>query len=149
MILLNDQMNKISRNNIKPIFKLISTANRESVVLYKIFSDVNNENAWKMRKLLIGSIYNLKRTVLKIIAKTGGPSNKLNLMEFIDELKRKFPSMAISQELIDSIPFIKKLLIGGDPNIITNHETTILVSKIPIIARLAFDLFFLKFDRLL
>ena len=144
MILLNDQMNKISRNNIKPIFKLISTANRESVVLYKIFSDVNNENAWKMRKLLVGSIYNLKRTVLKIIAKTGGPTNKLNLVEFVEELNRKFPSMTISQELTDSIPFIKKLLIGGEPDTITNSEISILVSKIPSIAVLAFDLFFLK-----
>ncbi|WP_034729592.1 hypothetical protein [Bacteriovorax sp. BSW11_IV] len=143
MLLLRDEAGQISRDNITPLFKLLSSVNKEAIIIYQVFSDMSDKKKradfWKNRELLIQAIERFSAETLKIIEIGHKVPKKINLKQFILDLQSKLSGKNVDEKVIDSLLFIKKLFLGGTKEEITSLELIDLVSKAPGILIAAFD----------
>ncbi len=149
MILLKDEADQISKGNISPLFDLLIEVNRDAILITDILMEMaNKENAgrfWEQRERFNTTVTHFAETTLKIISKrTGG--QQLNLKTFILDAAQKIGSEDIDADTIDSVLFLKKILVAGDREIITSQEIESLIKNLPVILNLSFDLFFVSAD---
>ncbi|MFA6238625.1 MAG: hypothetical protein WC635_14925 [Bacteriovorax sp.] len=148
MVLLRDDPNKISRFNIRPFFNFLVKLNKEAVqvnqILDEIEADKTNDNFWALREKLNTTITRFSLETIKIIEKSFGPDQYLNLKEFILEVGNKIESTEITPETVDSLLFIKKILAGGKKEYLSSQELKSIVSKLPKLLISAFDLYYVK-----
>jgi hypothetical protein len=148
MLLLKDEASKISRNNISPLFQLLIKVNQEAIVITSILkemdSDTSEANFWFLREKFKESVTRFSNGVLEITKGSKGSGQKLNIQDFISEASKKIGSKEINPETINSLLFLKSILVGGPKEIITSDELMMLINKLPKILTLSFDLYFAK-----
>lgn len=148
MLLLKDEATKISRNNISPLFDLLVKVNQEAIIITQVLKEMNDEknqgHFWDLRSKFNASVVRFSEGTISIIEKSPGIQQKLNIKNFIIDLGSKLGSKEINPETIDSLIFLKQILVGGEKEIITTDELKLLISKLPKILTLSFDLYYVK-----
>lgn len=144
MILLHDERDRMSTGNVGPIFELLQRSNIEAVTITKILSDLTQESYWLKRQDFQDSIRRMQSTTLEIISKRRGEQTEINLREFLEELSRRIPNFEMDNETIQSILLMKMAFVGGDEEILTSEELSILVQKLPDLVMAGLDLYFVS-----
>lgn len=148
MILLKDEADRISHNNISPLFELLIQVNQEAVVLTNILKsmdeDKNQQKFWELRKKFNESTARFATGAVGIIEKSPGLAQKLNIRDFIIDMSKKIGDGQIDNETIDSFIFFKKLLVGGEEEVVTTDELKTIIGKLPKILGLVFDVYYVK-----
>lgn len=149
MVLLRDDPNKISRFNIAPFFDFLIKLNREAVQVNQILEEIEaesttNERFWMLREKLNTTVTRFSYETIRIIEKSFGPDQHLNLKNFILEVGNKIESTQITPETVDSLLFIKKIFAGGKKEYLSSLELRTIVAKLPKLLISAFDLYFVK-----
>lgn len=142
MLLLNDNRDQISQDNIGPLFKLMIEANKSAIIITKTLKEIDNTNYWDSRVILEKSFEDLAGSILGIIESRNTRDLGLNLKEFLLDMKDRFESFSLTEEMINNGLFVKKLFLGGDKEILTSAETRQLLVKAPKLIMLGIDFFF-------
>ena len=148
MILLKDEADRISHSKISPLFELLVKVNQEAVILtniIKAMDDTSNQaKFWEFRILFSESIKRFSSSAVAVIDKSPGLGQKLNMREFILDMSKKIGDHQIDNESIDNFIFLKKVMVGGDEEIITTNELKNLIGRLPNILDLMFDVYYAK-----
>jgi hypothetical protein len=148
MILLKDESDRISHQNISPLFELLIKANQEAVILTNIIKSMddpkNQKNFWELRKQFNESTTRFADATVGVIEKAPGFGQKLNIRQFILDMSKKIGDHEIEESDINSFIFIKKMIIGGDQEVITTNELKDIISKMPKMLGLIFDVYYVK-----
>ncbi|MBT7608277.1 MAG: hypothetical protein HN576_00880 [Bacteriovoracaceae bacterium] len=147
MILLNDHRSSISTDNIKPLFLIMQKINIHAVNIYKLMNKINHSNYLTYRDEIINEFSNLMGVILQIVDNNNNNnemSAKLNILNFIANIKEKFPSYNIDLKTAESLLFLKKLFLGGNKTYINSNEVIQLLSKASKGFQIGLDLFFLN-----
>ncbi|QDK42408.1 hypothetical protein DOM21_13325 [Bacteriovorax stolpii] len=148
MLLLKDEADRISHTNISPLFELLVQVNQEAVVLTNIIKtmdeDKNQLKFWELRQRFKESTERFAAAAVGVIDKSPGMAKKLNMREFILDMSKKIGDGQIDNESIDSFIFLKKVIVGGDEEVITTDELKDLITKLPRIMGLIFDVYYCK-----
>lgn len=150
MILLKDEANKISNENITPLVGLLVQLNKEAVIISNIIKHMDslpvNDDFWVVRKQFNESVNRFAKAAYEVTVINNKEDTEINLAEFIKDLGTKFKIDSISEENVDSLIFLKKVLVGGDKEIITTKELRDVFTKLPILVNQIFDLYYVKRD---
>ncbi len=147
MILLKDEASKISKDNITPLFELLISANREAIIITNVLKDIakeeNQSRFFELRKLFKEALERFSLSTIKIMESRGVEVNdqRLNLKKFIQEAALKLGNKDIDEETIDSLLFLKQIVVSGEKEIITSTELQSLVTKFPKLLTLTFDIY--------
>lgn len=148
MILLKDEAQKISKGNITPFFELLITANREAIIITQSIQDMgkaeNLKRFFEIREVFRNSLIRFSETTVKIMLSKNGKDQSLNIKDFIVDVTKKLGNKTIDQETINTLIFIKQILVSGDREIITTKELEKLIAKIPNFVTIFFDLYYSK-----
>lgn len=148
MLLLRDEATRISRTNISPLFELLVKVNQEAIIITQVLKEMNDEanqgHFWELRSKFSASVTRFSEGTIKIIEKSPGLQQRLNIKDFIIEAAQKLGSKEINPDTIDSLIFLKRILAGGEKEIITTDELSLIISKLPKILTLSFDLYYVK-----
>ena len=149
MILLKDEADRITNTKISPLFELLINVNKEAVIITNIIKTLDNQKNqhyfWDMKKQFAESIERFSKITIEIIDSNAGASNQiLNINNFILDIGNKIGNGKIEQKNIDAFIFIKKALIGGDEHTITSNELKRIITKLPSILNLVFDIYYVK-----
>ncbi|MDD0852092.1 hypothetical protein HBN50_03245 [Halobacteriovorax sp. GB3] len=150
MLMLRDEANQISKENISPLFKLLSNVNREAVIILKTFEDMQKKELrldfWKNREKLAGAVKRFSDETLKLIELGHKTPKTIDLNAFIFKLQNDLAGKPINEKTIDSLLFIKKLFLGGSRRFITSSQLVDLVYKAPTLLMSAFDMILISKD---
>lgn len=148
MLLLKDEADRISRTNISPLFDLLVKVNQEAIIITQVLKEIDDEknqgHFWELRSKFTASVTRFSEFTVKIIEKSPGLQQKLNIKKFLIEASQKLGNKEINPDTIDSLIFLKRLLAAGDKEVITSSELSAIISKLPKILTLSFDLYFVK-----
>ncbi|MCO4794744.1 MAG: hypothetical protein KC493_13580 [Bacteriovoracaceae bacterium] len=144
MLLLNDNQDQISSGNIGPLFKLMIQANRSAIIISKTLRDINADNYWDSRVILEKSFNSLANEILEIVTQRDTRDLKINIRDFLTDLKERFQDMTISEQMIDNGLFLKKLFLGGDKETLNTAEVRQLLVKAPKLIMLGIDFFYVE-----
>lgn len=148
MLLLRDEADRISRTNISPLFELLVQVNQEAIEITSVLKEMDDEKNqgrfWELRERFNNSVVRFTNFTLKLIEKSPDIQQKLNIKTFILDASKKLGSKEIDAETIDSMIFLKRILVAGDKEIITSDELAALIKKLPTILSLSFDLYYVK-----
>jgi hypothetical protein len=148
MLLLKDEADRISRNNISPLFDLLVKVNQEAIIITQVIKEMGDEKNqgrfWELREQFTAAVTRFSEFTVKIIEKSPGLQQKLNIKDFLIEASKKLGDKEINHDTIDCLIFLKRVLVAGDKEVITSSELSTMVSKLPKILTLSFDLYFVK-----
>ena len=143
MLLLNDNRDQISQDNISPLFRLMTQANRSAIIITKTLKEIDHSNYWDSRVILTKSFEDLAESILGIIKIRDTRDLSVNLRSFLSNISDRFGSSALSDNMITNGFFMKKLFLGGEKEILTSKETRQLLVKAPKLIMAAIDLYFI------
>ncbi|MGZ3808961.1 MAG: hypothetical protein ACXVCE_12820, partial [Bacteriovorax sp.] len=148
MLLLRDEADRISRNNISPLFDLLVHVNQEAIIITETLREMNDDknqiHFWELRSKFNASITRFTDFTLEIVKKSPGLQQKLNIKNFILDAGKKLGSKEIDPDTIDSLIFLKRVLVAGDREVITSDELKMIIENLPKIMTLSFDLYYVK-----
>lgn len=148
MILLKDEADRISHSSISPLFEILVHVNQEAVVITDIMKQMDNPNNqkdfWALREKFNQSTERFANAAVTLIEKSPGVPKQLNMRDFIIDMNAKIDDSEMNTETINSFIFTKKVLIGGDSEIITTTELKDLIAKLPKILSVVFDIYYSK-----
>lgn len=142
MILLHDERDRMSTNNVGPLFELLRNSNREAVIITGLLKNLNRENYWDKRQHLKLSFDRLRSITQEVINNRSNGSTQLNLREFLRDLETRIDSFKIDDNTIDSLIVMKKALAGGQENILTSNQLSEIINKFPDLIMIGLDLNF-------
>jgi hypothetical protein len=146
MMILNDQRDRLSTDNIRPLMNLLVRSNKEAVVITQTFKELDNKNLsfWQARRVIQESFARLKDVVLTTMQgreSFWGDGASLDMREFINKICDQFEAFDLEGDTIEMSLAAKKLLVGGDSDIITFEELKRFIEKSDRIFTLAFDFY--------
>lgn len=148
MLLLRDEADRISKNNISPLFGLLVSVNQEAIIITQVLKEMDDEKNqgrfWELRDQLTAAVTRFSAYTVKIIQNSPGLEQKLNIKDFITEANKKLGKKEMNPETLDSLIFLKRVLAAGDKAVITTSELSTIVAKLPKILSLSFDFYFVK-----
>lgn len=144
MILLHDENDRISTDNVSSLFELLISSNREAVNITKILSEIEKSNFDDKRIQFEASLKRMQQTTLSIINDRNGPPKELNLLTFLHDVRNRLQGIEITDEIIESLLIAKRVFVGGHPEILTSAEIRELINKFPKMVLIGLDLFFVN-----
>jgi hypothetical protein len=148
MILLKDEADRISHSSISPLFEILVEVNQEAVILSNIIKRMdepkNQKDFWLLREQFNLATARFAKSAVGVIEKSPGIPQKLNMRAFIIDMSKKIGDQEVDTETINSFIFSKKVLVGGDEEIITTDELKNVITKLPQILGLVFDVYYSK-----
>lgn len=148
MILLKDEADRISHSKISPLFELLVKVNQEAVILTNIIKAMddakNQQDFWMLRTKFNESTARFAASAVGVIDNAPGMDQKLNMRTFIRDMTKKIGDHEIDDDTIDSFIYLKKVLVGGDEEVLTTHELKDVISKLPLVMGLVFDVYYCK-----
>lgn len=148
MLLLRDEADRISRTNISPLFELLVHVNQEAIEITSILKEMDDEKNqgrfWELRERFNATVNRFTNFTIELIKKSPNVQQKLNIKTFILDVSKKLGNKEIDTDTIDSLIFLKRILVAGDKEVITSDELESLIKKLPGILSLSFDLYYVK-----
>ncbi|GAB4408928.1 MAG: hypothetical protein OHK0056_10410 [Bacteriovoracaceae bacterium] len=150
-ILLNDDKTSISNRNIARLSKLLKVLNIEAVAIFKQFELLKEKKVdfWIARAQVNQSFSKIEETLLGMIESDVSINRlppTLDLEKFVRKLRDLVPNSSVSDLTLDLILNAKRLLVGGNKEILNYGEVKSFSLKIQRVLTLAFDIFFVKED---
>lgn len=148
-ILLNDEKTSISNRNIKRLSDLLKVLNREAVVITKQFKLLNNKEIdfWVSRSIVNQAFSNIEGTLIAMIDSDVGVNRlppTMDLEKFVRKLREIMPDSSVSDLTLDLILNAKRLLVGGNKEILSYSEVKGFAYKIQRVLTVAFDIYFVR-----
>ena len=145
-LLLNDPSDQLSVSNVSSIFRLITIANKEAVLLNKLLKEENrrNSNLWKVRQEVGDTMSEFRRLALEVMPADNRRQNDLNLHELVSDLADNLTNTNFKVEKIESFFFAKRIILGGNVDSINASELRRFVSLSPEFTLLAFDFLYME-----
>lgn len=148
MILLKDEADRISHSKISPLFELLIRVNQEAVILTNVIKSMdkpeNQKNFWEFREKFYESTERFSKSAVGVIDRAPGFGQKLNMRTFILDMSKKIGDQQVDEETIDSFIYLKKMIVGGDEEVITSDELKEMIVRLPRILGLVFDIYYIK-----
>lgn len=148
MILLKDESDKISHQNIHPLFDLLIEVNKEAVIISNIFKHMDslqlNSHFWKMRSEFRASALRFSNAAKEATLLNQNKDKELVLSDFVNDIGSKLGNDSFDSETLNSFLFLKKTFLGGKDDVITTDELRTLFTKLPEVLGLIFDLYYSK-----
>ncbi|MCO4793407.1 MAG: hypothetical protein KC493_06840 [Bacteriovoracaceae bacterium] len=141
-VLLKDPTDKISVGNMKLLFQLFRVVNHEGRLLNGLITGMDEFSYWDRRQSIFTLTAALSEKVLNIIQQRPvNESSNLQIKNFLSELKviLEIGEADLDIELIDNFLFVKKLILGGERNVIDSAQFEKLFSMIPNLLVLGMD----------
>ncbi len=135
MMILRDQKGKISKANLEDLFNIFRIINNHGRRMKNIFDEGEN-NYWKNRNLIFESISAISKSILGPMIQRSADGQQIEIMNFIMKVKEAsdISDNQLNLKLVESFLFIKKLLAGGDKDIIYTEELESIIKKLPDLA---------------
>lgn len=139
----------ISPQAVRKIIDFAYLFNREAVKMYPLFSSTEDNTAYNLHRIFQDRVFtgtiNISNELLNIFNKTdrGGKIDKLNIVELLDSFSTEDTDSVL--EKIKAVLFGKRLLLGGQREVITHVELKQLLEKLGKLSRVAYDLVRLKY----
>jgi ribosomal protein S15P/S13E len=152
MLLLKDEADSISRDNISPLFELLVNVNRQAIIVTKALKKMQDEKdprkIFGVRKELMKALQDFTDASLAIISGPDQNTKSINLKEFLLNLNDRIDlgNNSIDEKFAEAILFIKKVFLGGDRDILTSAEIERAIEKLPRLVTIATDLTFINED---
>jgi hypothetical protein len=150
MVMLRDHASTLSRDNIDSLTELLIQTNREGIIITRIMRDMTSDHREKLypkaRRDMLASLRRLSRQTIHILEQSNKKPQNLNLRRFIIDLNLNFDlgTDIIEPELVDSMLFLKRVLLGGRPTHMSSLELIDLLRKMPELFIETFDLLFVR-----
>jgi hypothetical protein len=142
-LFLQDSDGSISNENIGPLFQLLRVANTRLVKMIKTVKDFQEASLDKSTaKLLIeNDLSEFSKSVTNIIKSRGGSGvSSLDLNDFLAKVEAQFSSIEINSSMFSTILSLKKLLLGGERNVLTRDQLFVLLERLPSLGGIAFNI---------
>lgn len=145
MLLLRDEQNEISRENLPILFDLLRESNEKIVKINMILDRLSDLkklpfNAPKKASRLEveierfnDEIKDLSEKIVLRLESRKRPIQSIDLYFYINETVKKIGASSINTEDIENMIFLKALIVGGDKEIINSEEAKILIRRLPAI----------------
>lgn len=145
MLLLRDEQNEISRENLPILFDLLRESNEKIVKINMILDRLSDLkklpfNAPKKASRLEieierfnDEIKDLSEKIVLRLESRKRPIQSIDLYFYINETVKKIGASSINTEDIENMIFLKALIVGGDKEIINSEEAKVLIRKLPAI----------------
>lgn len=148
-ILLNDEKTSISNRNISRLTTLLKVLNKESVEIFKQFDLLRDKKVdfWVARAEVNQSFSKIEETLISMIDSDVGVNRlppTLDLEKFVRKLRDLVPNSSVSDLTLDLILNAKRLLVGGEKEILNYSEVKSFSFKIQKVLTLAFDVYFVR-----
>lgn len=140
-LLLKDPEDKVSVKKLKHLFQLFKIVNQEGRVLNDVFKNIDDKTYWDHRKQVYNSIQELSGKVVSVIGQFNGDRHIINITEFLSELKEilEIGEQDLDIKIIESYLFVKRLLLGGNKEVISPTQMEDLLYKVSDLSLLALD----------
>lgn len=139
----------ISPQAVRKIIDFAYLFNREAIRVYPLFSSTEDNTAFNLHRIFRERVYtgtlNISSALLDIFNKTdrGGNVHKLNIVELLDAFSTEGTDSVL--EKLKAALFVKRLLLGGEREIITHVELKDLLNKLVPLSPIAYDIARLKY----
>ena len=141
-VLLKDPKDKVSVGNISLLFKLFRIVNDEGRKLNNLITGMDEFSYWDRRQTIFTLTSSLGEKALAVIRqRPASEASTLQIKDFLAELKKilEIGEADLDIELIDSFLFVKKLVLGGEKNVINAPQFEKLLELAPNILLLGID----------
>lgn len=145
MLLLRDEQNEISRENLPILFELLRESNEKIVRINEILDRLSDLKKLpfnapkKVTRLEIeiekfnDEIKDLSENIVRRLETRKRPIQSLDLYIYINETVKKIGATSINTDDIENMIFLKALIVGGEKEIINSEEAKVLIRKLPAI----------------
>lgn len=145
MLLLRDEQNEISRENLPVLFELLRESNVKIVRINEILDRLSEtkklsfDHPKKISRLEIeiekfnDEIKDLSEKIVARLESRNRPIQSVILYKYLNETIKKIGADSINTEDIENTIFLKALIVGGDKEIINSEEAKALIRKLPAI----------------
>lgn len=158
MLLLRDEQNEISRENLPILFELLRESNEKIVAINAILDQLSNLKSLpfnaprKASRLELeierfnDEIKDLCEKIVLRLESRKRPIQSIDLYTYINETVKKIGSSSINTEDIENMIFLKALVVGGNKEVINSEEAKILIRKLPAIMDIWANINYLRRD---
>jgi len=145
-IILNDPKDKLSVTKLKKLFTLFNIVNNEGRNLYTQLSGLDKNNYWARRNAIFRGVDLLAIKILETAPVDDSQNPQLIITDFLKELKEilELAPEQLNIEKIQSFLFAKKLILGGEPEIITSLQLKDLINRSAELLVLGMDVLFVE-----
>jgi hypothetical protein len=142
MMLLNDDKEQVSIDNINKLFNILAISIQDLVGARDILSQINMDTYPQLRDQLAYHLTNFSSHLLKYSDiqsyKATATQKEVNLNELIDDLS----TLSVDTSHAKFFFLLKKIFVGGKEEILTQSELGQFLVKLPQLIMLNFDVFF-------
>jgi hypothetical protein len=140
-LLFNEPVDHLSISSYSRVFKLVSIINLQGLELKKILTGLSAKNYWLRRQDLYGRLQVMSNKILEMVTPFSRVNRQLNILDFIKNIKLilELSDEQINVESIKSYLFVKKLILGGEREVITINQVSDIFKRVPNMMTLALD----------
>lgn len=144
-VLLKDSNTNLSVKNIPHLFELFRVVNVHGRIIKASLSSFSDNRAmyWSSRDSVATAINNAAEAVLRVILVYPSVGRELNIVSFLDELKNilELDDEQIDIPLIKSYLFVKRLILGGDKEVVTDIQLEAMLFNLSDLTTFGLDVF--------
>lgn len=144
-LLTGSDLNYMSKGELHNILNLLVYLNQEVIKIYPYFKDTSERSDlihYSQRIEVVETATNLSNYLVKMMEGRDSESAKLDIIDVVKNFLKEDEDDLLGK--IKGLLFVKRILLGGDKNILSNREMKKLVSNIPQLAAIVFDMTKLK-----
>ncbi len=143
-LVLSDSSTSLKTKNIKPLFQLLRVVNKKLYKLTSLIEAYDNKSddltlTSEQVKNELSELVNEMKNLIELASE--GKATDLNLKQFISQLHSQFDLDFINLEMVDTVLSLKKLLLGGDRETLTQKEFLAFLEMIPDFGAISFRIF--------
>jgi len=139
---LNDPSGKLSVTNVPRLMSVLMELNVYAVEIGDIMNHTSRANFWQQREKIFNKVKDFANVANRFCNINDKAPGKIQFQKFMELLSDQFESLDLSDHQIEFVLALKKLFLGGEPEIITATELQRLFQKMPFAAQAAFDIFY-------
>ncbi len=143
-LLLRDPKGKLSTSKLGDFFSIVKAVNTEGRYLYQLITNLKGKSYWARKQSIYKATQAAALRILTIITpyrEENRIDRELNIPDFLTNLDRVFDhaDKGVAPHKLESYLFAKKLLFGGEAQIVTSLETIDLFERASELSTLFLD----------
>ena len=143
-LLFGDDRNYLSPGSVKKIFDFVYLFNREFPTVYPFFKSEEENTPYYVHDLQRNRIFKAGDAIANALSRIykgdrGDQIHKINIIEILESFTNSNSEDVLAKT--KAIIFVKKIILGGAKDELTHVELSELLSKLPKIGMIVFDLF--------
>ena len=146
LLALRGDRTKIHVDQLSSLFRILKTLNKHGVPLNALFKQLDQgRNYWEIRSSVESVIIKLSSDLQSELP-SKGEDKKLGIISFLEQMKKNLglSDEQLDLELVESMLFAKKIILGGLSGELAASELLDAVKKLPSVMMAAFDFMYLQ-----